>query len=516
MNNRKNIYILMAFLLILTSFNHSLFAQRAYRVSDREMQNLLNRIETRATQFRSSLDQAIDRSSLNGTQREDEINQYVRDFDVAIARLAERFRDRRDVAADVEEVINRGWSIDYFMRNNYLSGAQSDWNLLRIDLRRLAGNYNVAWVWDSRNSLPPYYQANINNRNQRFMGTYTLDTSRSDNVAYLAEQAARQSTISDTARIRRVLERRLSPPDSIALEQTGRQFVMASTTSPQVDFIADGIAKTETRPNGRTVRTTATLRGNQLVIASTGDRGSDFTVTFERIENGNALRVTREIYLERLNRPVISRSIYRKTSEIAQLNLFDGNRNRPGINDDNRFVFPRGTVFSAILNDEITTRQARVGDRFTMRISSPSQFAGAEIEGHVAKVDRASRLTGRSELALEFDRIRLQNGRSYNFDGYIEEIRTTNGDRVSFDNEGIVREDDSQTGRTVRNTGIGAAIGAILGGLLGGGEGAVVGAVVGGGAGVGSVILQGRDDLNLTSGTEFRISSAIRTTVSSR
>ncbi len=549
---RKTPFILpIALLTILTGLNFPVFAQRPYRVSDRQVETLLNRIETRADSFRQNLDTALDRSSFNGTQRENEINQYVSDFEVATNRLLERFRNRQDVSADVEEVLNRGWSIDYFMRNNRLPAAERDWNYVRTDLRTLADYSNLTWRWDNRTTTPPYYgnrtndnrdRSDWNNSNrdrtdrndgyrgrgnfrERLTGTYTLDASRSDNATTVADRAVRTLSATDSDRVRRSLERRLTAPETIALEQAGRQFEMASSTSPQVSFNANGVTQTETRPNGRTVRTTATLRGNQLVISSLGDRGSDFTVTFEPLGNGDAMRVTREVFIERLNQPVIARSVYTKTSETAQMTIFEGNRNRDrnidrnndrSGNNDERFNMPRGAVFSAVLNNDLTTKQSRVGDRFTMTVNSPNQFEGATIEGYVAKVNRADRFTGKAEMALEFERIRMRDGQTFNFVGYIEDIRTPNGDRVAYDNEGVVKEDDSQTQRTVRNTGIGAAVGAILGGILGGGQGAAVGAVLGGGAGVGSVVLQGRDDLNLVSGTEFKISAATRNNVSPR
>jgi outer membrane lipoprotein SlyB len=61
------------------------------------------------------------------------------------------------------------------------------------------------------------------------------------------------------------------------------------------------------------------------------------------------------------------------------------------------------------------------------------------------------------------------------------------------------RLQSSQTSRTVMRTGVGAPIGAIAGG----GKGAAIGAAVGAGAGAGSVFVQGREDLDLVSGTEF-------------
>ena len=51
-------------------------------------------------------------------------------------------------------------------------------------------------------------------------------------------------------------------------------------------------------------------------------------------------------------------------------------------------------------------------------------------------------------MTLDFDTIRLRDGRSYRFAGILESVRTTNGDVVRVDNEGAVRDSD-QTNKTV-------------------------------------------------------------------
>ena len=51
----------------------------------------------------------------------------------------------------------------------------------------------------------------------------------------------------------------------------------------------------------------------------------------------------------------------------------------------------------------------------------------------------------------------------------------------------------------------GAATGAIIGAIAGGGKGAAIGAIVGAAGGAGSVYVQGRDDLELLSGSEMTI-----------
>ena len=77
---------------------------------------------------------------------------------------------------------------------------------------------------------------------------------------------------------------------------------------------------------------------------------------------------------------------------------------------------------------------------------------------------------------------------------------------VRVDNEGSVR-DDNQTTKTAQRAAIGTAVGAVIGAIAGGGKGAAIGAILGAGGGAGSVYVQGRDDLELNSGTELTIRS---------
>jgi hypothetical protein len=78
---------------------------------------------------------------------------------------------------------------------------------------------------------------------------------------------------------------------------------------------------------------------------------------------------------------------------------------------------------------------------------------------------------------------------------------------VRVDNEGAVQESDSRGSTTAKRAGIGTAVGAIIGAITGGGKGAAIGAIIGAGAGAGSVYVQGRDDLELLSGTEVTVRS---------
>lgn len=89
-------------------------------------------------------------------------------------------------------------------------------------------------------------------------------------------------------------------------------------------------------------------------------------------------------------------------------------------------------------------------------------------------------------LTLNFDDIRLRDGRMYRFAGIVSSVRAANGETVKVDTEGTVR-DSSQTTKTEERAAIGTAVGAIIGAIAGGGKGAAIGVILGAGGGGGSV-----------------------------
>ena len=135
---------------------HAQVVGQPYRISDKEVERVLHRMEDQANKFRHSLDAALDRSRLNGTNREDDINAFIKNFDEQTKRLHDRFDDHKSVAADVEAVLNSAASIDQFMRRQHLNErAQNDWSTLRGNLDELAAAYNVTWRWEGLAAVGP-------------------------------------------------------------------------------------------------------------------------------------------------------------------------------------------------------------------------------------------------------------------------------------------------------------------------------------------------------------------------
>lgn len=118
------------------------------RVGDKDVKTLLGRIESAADRFRKSVDAALDRSIVDGTGREDDLNGYIHEFERATDKWKSHFGDHDTAAADAEEVLNRAQAIDDFMAEHPLTDrAQQDWASLRVTLDELARAYNVTWSW---------------------------------------------------------------------------------------------------------------------------------------------------------------------------------------------------------------------------------------------------------------------------------------------------------------------------------------------------------------------------------
>ena len=390
-------------------------------------------------------------------------------------------------------------------------------------------------------------------------GLYRLDEASSEDPREAAERIVGNDAFGEKAELADNLANRLQSPAQIAIERHGNQISIASTRAQRITFVADGRERVEEAGDGHTVHTRATLYSDTLAVNSTGSIDDEFSVTFDSIDGGRGLRVTRRILDEHLNRPVIVQSIYNKVSNVARWNIYGEQqprsttvassarstatrgtvppiaRNRqqqqqpapptirprpvptaPRRSQENpdvyAFVVPRGAQFIATLNNDLSTQETRVGDRFTLTVQEPAAFAGATIEGFVSRVNPSGRITGRSEMTLEFRSIRLSDGRTAGFSGTIEDVHPTGGEeaRIGAESTGNVEESDSQTSRTEQRVAIGAAVGAIIGAIAKGGKGAAIGAIVGAGVGAGSVYAQGRDDLELRSGTEFVIRTSSR------
>jgi len=165
-------------------------------------------------------------------------------------------------------------------------------------------------------------------------------------------------------------------------------------------------------------------------------------------------------------------------------------------------LVPVGTDLKVRLNDTLSSKESRVGDRFTATVIDPSRFDEARVYGHVSSIQKSGKIKGRTSMNLAFDSVELRDGRKGVMHGYV--TRVYGDDAGKADNEGGV-ESGSRTKQTVKRAGIGAGVGAIIGGIAGGGKGAAIGLIIGGAGGAGSLAVQGSKELKIESGTEMLV-----------
>ena len=165
-------------------------------------------------------------------------------------------------------------------------------------------------------------------------------------------------------------------------------------------------------------------------------------------------------------------------------------------------LVPAGTDLKVRLNDNLSSKDSRIGDRFTATVINPTRFDEAKLRGHISSIQKSGKIKGRTSMNLAFDSIELTDGRKGVLHGYVTRVYGEGSGRA--DNEGGV-ESKSRTNQTVKRAGIGATVGAIVGGIAGGGKGAAIGLIIGGAGGAGSLAVQGSKELRIESGTEMLV-----------
>jgi hypothetical protein len=134
--------------LVIVAFSVGVSAQHPSRLSEKELKDLLARMDKQAESFRSSLKSALNHSDIDHSKAEDRINDFVKGFEEATERLKHKFSDEHSASSEVEEVLRRAERINSFMLRHELSPkAESDWAALRSSLDSLAEAYGVSWTW---------------------------------------------------------------------------------------------------------------------------------------------------------------------------------------------------------------------------------------------------------------------------------------------------------------------------------------------------------------------------------
>jgi len=512
----------------------------AQRRNDRDIRDAVRSLNSKIEDFELNLRYQMQSSSANVDQMAD-AQDNIRDLRDNVSRFQDNFDRRRDNRDDVTAIVEAARKIDLIVKASLASRrVTDDWAGVRKQIDRLGTNYGVVNAWETDEEGPqraplsfpvPTPVPMTATFSVGLSGTYDLDAARSENVNDIIADTTLGTTQRDD------LREKLTAPQQIALDIRGRQVTLATSEAPPITITADGIDKTERTAAGKTIRLRATLRGETLTVTSLGG-DTDYAITFTSVSGGRVMKVSRRITTDYMSQTVVSESVYNKTASIAHLGIKTGGRatdDPNGAYSDNdqtgsstygglpttttakpgNYVVPNGTLITGYLENEINTGVSQNNDRFKLTVQSPNEFRGAVVEGYISGVGSSGKVSGRSNITFNFEKITLRGGQSYDFAGNLQSIKNQDGKTVKIDNEGTA-QGDSQTTQTAKRGGIGAGIGAIIGAIAGGAKGAVIGAVVGGGAGAGSVIVTGKDDLRLMPGSTINVTASAPANVGPR
>lgn len=148
--------LIFSFVLLSTV---SVQAQRRYdnrndrrwgNTNKRAIENIIKRVENRTDVFVRQFDRALDNSRLDGTNREDRLNERAKELERATNQLRREF-DRSDSLQENRDEVQRciilASEIDRVIRRGRVNSAvQNNWRNLRNDLNTLARAYNVRTI----------------------------------------------------------------------------------------------------------------------------------------------------------------------------------------------------------------------------------------------------------------------------------------------------------------------------------------------------------------------------------
>lgn len=118
------------------------------RYDDRGLRDSVHRLDRLAKDFERDMDRALDRSRVNGSNREDQINNQVHQFRDAVGDLKSRVGNGRDLnrsANEARRVLQEANDVDRFARRGFDGRTASEWSQIQQELRYISNVYGFGY-----------------------------------------------------------------------------------------------------------------------------------------------------------------------------------------------------------------------------------------------------------------------------------------------------------------------------------------------------------------------------------
>ena len=118
------------------------------RYDDRGLRDSVHRLDNLAKNFERDMDRALDHSRANGSRREDDINNQVRQFRNAVSDLKSRVGNGRDLnrsSNEARRVLQEADDLDRFARRGFDGRTASEWSQIQQELRYISSVYGFGY-----------------------------------------------------------------------------------------------------------------------------------------------------------------------------------------------------------------------------------------------------------------------------------------------------------------------------------------------------------------------------------
>lgn len=112
--------------------------------------SLIKQLKEDTNRFSKSVDKALDKSSVDGSALEDEINRNIKDFRDAIGTLQDDWEQKREAKGSAEGLMERGRVINAFLdthKDRFKSAVHTEWKSVKLDIGRIAKANKLEVKW---------------------------------------------------------------------------------------------------------------------------------------------------------------------------------------------------------------------------------------------------------------------------------------------------------------------------------------------------------------------------------
>lgn len=121
-------------------------ALAADRLTDKDVKELVTRIEQGRDRFDDELDDKLKSSIVRGSSGEVKVDDFLNDFQQSIDRMEERLKPEYAGSAEAGAILRQATVIDAFFKQQPAgTRGESEWNRLVTDLKILAATYGTSF-----------------------------------------------------------------------------------------------------------------------------------------------------------------------------------------------------------------------------------------------------------------------------------------------------------------------------------------------------------------------------------